>query len=264
MTLLTGCTIALLMTPRFWVRPCHRASSLWSAAEELKQPLVHQPFFYLAHTTGSSVRFEDRDVFELDAPALQWYTDGLCLANGTPSALAAGAAATLIRGQPYCGTYAVCGMLVPPHAPQTSFFGEFVGIQSACCLAQNDPPCNIASDSDAALAEVEDLKTTGRVSRKQRHGSFWGDLELDTHGISRHSFRKVKAHRSLDNIIASPDAKDLMGNPVADRTASHIVHLFGHSSAGEAALSAKKSWTMHTKACIVRIARFRDKLPPHP
>jgi hypothetical protein len=55
-----------------------------------------------------------------------------------------------------------------------------------------------------------------------------------------------------------------MGNRVADRTASHIVHLFRHQSDGEAASAAKKSWAMHTKACIARIARVRDNLPPHP
>jgi hypothetical protein len=55
-----------------------------------------------------------------------------------------------------------------------------------------------------------------------------------------------------------------MGNHVADRTASHVVHLFRHSSAGEAAVNAKKAWTARTKACIARIARVRDKLPPIP
>jgi hypothetical protein len=228
------------------------------------RPLEQKAFFYLVHTTGSHVRFEDRELFEADDPITDWYTDGSCIANDTASATAAGAAVTLIRGQPYCGTYAAVGALVPPTAPQTSFFGEYVGIQLACTLSKDSGPCTIHSDSAAALGGISMQQTTGTVSRKRRYDPLWGDLEADTRGISGHAYRKVKAHRCLDQVMFSPEAADLMGNHVADRVAAHVISHFRPRDAGTPAQEARKQWRDFTADCIARVTRVRAALPPIP
>jgi hypothetical protein len=98
------------------------------------------------------------------------------------------------------------------------------------------------------------------VSRKRRNGPLCGDLELDTHGISWHTFRKVIAQRCLDQVVVSPDAADLMGNHVADRTAANVVHQFQHPNAGDAAFARRREWTEHTRLCMSRTSRVRDRL----
>jgi hypothetical protein len=111
----------------------------------------------------------------------------------------------------------------------------------------------VKSDCAAALAGLAHFRQWKSVSRNRRWDVLWGDLEADTQNISRTTYVKVKAHRSLRHLDETDDSADLIGNHVADRAADHIIAAYSPPLAGAAYNDTIKLWKTNMGAILQRL-----------